>query len=123
MERYNFVDLIRRHSVAFEVLSYAEGEYVGGKYQNGAETVSERSGAILPMSDRKIYQSGGTYTTQDRTLYMSTPLEGALETLRVRYKGNVYSVESDQDFEDYSAAYIYDLKWVEQLSNKEASGA
>lgn len=116
IERYDFVDLIRRHSVTFEVLTYAEGSYVGGKYQNGSETVSEGSGAILPMTDRKIYQSGGTYTTQDRTLYMFTPLEGALKTLQVRYKGNVYNVEEAQDFSDYSEAYIYTLKWVEPVS-------
>ena len=122
VERYNFVDLIRRHSVTFELLTYSGGSYVGGKFQNGDETVSERSGAILPLTDRKIYQSGGTYTTKDRALYMSTPLEGALKTLRVRYKGNVYSVEDERDFEDYSEAYIYTLKWVEQLSKDSGGG-
>ena len=105
MERYNFVDLIRRHSVPFEVLTYTEGGYdARGKYQQGTETISNHFGAILPMTDSKIYESGGTYTTKDRTLYMSTPLPQPMKNLKVRYDGMTYKVESTQDFSDYSHA-------------------
>lgn len=126
-ERYNFVDLIKRHSVPFEVITHTEGGYVNGRYIKGTEIVNESLGAILPlqngnthraggMADGIIYQSGGTYTAKDRALYMISPLEGALKEIQVRYKGDVYSVESVQDFSDYSPAYIYVLKWVEPVS-------
>lgn len=111
-EFYDFTDLIERHSVPFEVLSYGDGSYVGGKWQSGSESVSEANGAILPLAERKIYHSGGTYTTQDRNLYMNSPIEGALKELKVRYQGNIYSVEEETDYPPYSGTYIYVLKWV-----------
>ena len=123
MERYNFVDLIRRHSVPFEVITYTEGGYdARGKYQQGTETISNHFGAILPMTDSKIYESGGTYTTKDRTLYMSTPLPQPMKNLKVRYDGMTYKVESTQDFSDYSHAYIYTLKWIEPVSGGGLNG-
>ena len=112
VERYDFTDLIKRHSVPFELVSHSGGEYVGGVWQNGSETVSGRSGAIIPLSERKIYQSGGTYTSKDRHLYMTTPIESALKETQVRYKGNLYDIEEEKDYSDYSAAYIYVLRWV-----------
>ena len=109
---YDFTDLIRRHSMAFELVSYSEGNYIGGKWQNGLESVSERFGAIIPMSERKIYKSGGTYTSKDRTLYMSSPISEPLKYVKVRYKNNLYNVEEARDFSDYSADYVYVLRWV-----------
>lgn len=119
IERYNFTDLIRRHSVPFEVVSYTKGSYIGGHYQKGTEGVVQRFGAILPMTDNKIYQSGGTYSTKDRMLYISNPIEGKFDTLKVRYDGSLYSIEAAQEFTDYSDAYIYTLKWVEPVSGSE----
>ena len=119
-ERYDFRDLINRHSLLFELVSHSGGEYVGGVWQNGSESVSERSGAIIPLSERKIYQSGGTYTSKDRRLYMTTPIESALKETQVRYKGNVYDIEEDTDYSDYSAAYIYVLRWVSSFDTVQA---
>lgn len=110
--RYDFRDLIRRHSVRFELVSHENGSYVDGRWQNASETISERSGAIIPLSERKIYRSGGAYTTKDRHLYMTTPIEEALQNTQVRYKGNVYSIEEERDHSDYSPAYAYVLRWV-----------
>lgn len=112
---YNFTDLIRRHSVAFELVSKSGGSYVGGKWQSGSETVSGRSGAIVPMSEYKVYQSGGTYTTKDCNLYMTTPILEPLKEAQVRYKGNLYNIEQSKDYSDYSADYVYLLRWVSSL--------
>lgn len=109
---YDFTDLIERHSFPFELVSHTGGAYVGGKWQSGLETISERIGAIIPLTERKIYQSGGTYSTKDRHLYMITPIEESLEGAQVRYKGNVYNIEEDRDFSDYSETYVYVLRWV-----------
>lgn len=112
MNIYDFTDIIRMHSVTFELVSHSEGNYVGGKYQSGSEVVSERTGAIIPLSERKIYQSGGTYSSKDRHLYMTTPISGALKDTQVRYKGDVYSIEEDRDWSDYSNTFVYVLRWV-----------
>lgn len=109
---YNFTDLVRRHSVPFQLVTKSGGSYASGKWESGSESVSERSGAIIPMSEYKAYQSGGTYSTKDCNLYMTTPIESPLKETQVRYKGNVYNVEQSRDFSDYSADYVYLLKWV-----------
>lgn len=109
---YDFRGLIRSHSKAFTLITKKGGSYVGGKWENGTESVSERSGAIIPLAERKVYHSGGTYTNKDRNLYMTTPIEGALDEVQVKYKGNLYNVEEEKDFSDYSDAYAYVLKWV-----------
>lgn len=111
MKLYNFKRLIKKYSVTF-CLHKTQGEYVSGKWEQGGEIVKGMQGAIVPMSNRKIYGSGGTYTEQDRELYVSTPLEAPLSDLKVVYKGNVYAVEEGRNFEDYADAAVYTLKWV-----------
>ena len=111
MKLYNFKRLIKKYSVTF-CLHKSQGGYVSGKWEEGGELVKEMRGAIVPMSDRKIYGSGGTYTSQDRELYVSEPLEGSLSDVKVVYKDNTYAVEEGRNFEDYADAAVYTLKWV-----------
>lgn len=106
---YDFTRLIRKYSNVFEVISSENGEYVDGKYQAGLSTVIEMTGAIIPMTERKIYQSGGTLKSTDRQLYTLTLLP---KNCKVRYKNNVYSVEEETNYEDYADVYVYVLKWV-----------
>ena len=109
---YNFIRLIRKYSVTYELLTTSEGGYVNGKYQAGVSTTEERKGAIVPLPQRKIYQSGGYYTSKDRTLFSSTPIVSALKDTKVRYQGSTFNVEEETPYGDYSDAYIYTLKWV-----------
>lgn len=109
---YNFDRLIDKYSGDFTLVSETEGNYIGGKYISGETTEITLRGAIVPIADNKVYQSGGTYTTKDRELYMRTPIDKPLETVKVRYKNNEYKIEQVKDFSDYANAYIYLLKWV-----------
>ena len=110
MKLYNFTRLINKYSVSF-CLHRNQGSYVSGKWVQGGEVVTQMRGAIVPISDRKVYDSGGTYTAQDRELYLSKPLEAPLSDYRVVYKGNVYAVENGRNFEDYADVAVYDLKY------------
>ena len=85
---------------------------MSGKWEKGGEIVKEMQGAIVPVSDRKIYGSGGTYTEQDRELYITSKLPEPLSDLKVVYKDNEYAVEYGRNFEDYADAPVYTLKWV-----------
>ena len=116
MKLYNFKRLIKKYSVTF-CLHKIQGEYVGGKWEQGGEIVREMQGAIVPMSDRKIYGSGGTYTEQDRELYVSTPIGTPLSDFRVVHKGSVYTLEESRNFEDYADAAVYTLKWVSKYDS------
>ena len=111
MKLYNFARLIKKYSVTF-CLHRTQGSFVGGRWLYGGEIVKEMRGAIVPLSERKVYGSGGTYTTQDRELYLSKPLSGPLSSLKVVYKGNVYTIEEGKNYEDYADVATYTLKWV-----------
>ena len=115
---YDFRRLIEKYSVDFLLVTEGEGSYVGGKYVAGEKTVANRRGAIVPLSDKKIYSSGGTLTYKDRQLFMKTPIEESLKYSNVEYKGCNYSIEQETNFDDYADAYIYILKWVSSLSDK-----
>ena len=109
---YNFRKLMNKYSVPFELHRKTDGKYVSGRWEDGTVEVISMKGAIVPMSERKIYHSGGTYTTEDRELYVSEELGFDLTSLNVVYKGNTYTVETSRNFEDYADVYIYNLKWV-----------
>lgn len=114
---YNFDRLIDKYSVDFTLVSISEGNYIGGKYVAGNRTETPCRGAIVPLPDKKIYQSGGTLTTKDRQLYMKTPISDPLKTTKVNYKSNEYSIEQDTNWGDYANAFVYVLKWVSSLSD------
>lgn len=109
---YDFKRLIDKYSVEFTLVSSATGSYVNGKYVSGEETTSTQHGAIVPVSNNKLYQSGGAITTKDRQLIMKSPISNALTNCKVRYLGNEYNIEQETDYTEYADAHIYLLKWV-----------
>jgi len=112
MKLYDFTRLINKYSTTFLLCQKTEGKYVYGKWEDGQVIETEMTGAIVPMSERKIYSSGGTFTTQDRELYLTCPLTGLLSDFSVKYKGNKYSVEESRDYEEYADVAIYTLRRV-----------
>lgn len=116
---YNFVRLITKYSVDFEFVAVEKGGYSGGRYIEGEETVTQCRGAIVPMAERKIYQSGGLFTQKDRDLYMFKPLPAEFTTGKVRYKGNEYKIEQETNYEDYADVYVYNLKWVSSFDRSD----
>lgn len=113
MKLYNFERLVKKYSVPFKLVVYGEGEYVDGKFVKGEPSELAATGAIVPMSTRKIYQSGGTLDTTDRELYMLTPIPTPLKHTQAVYKGRTYSIEEEKDYTDYSDVSVYILRWVE----------
>lgn len=111
MKLYNFSRLINKYSVTFSLVK-AGGKYVSGKWVKGEPIVKEMRGAIVPISDTKIYQSGGTYDKNDRELYMMQPLPEPLSDWKVVYKDKEYTVEAGKDFADYADVAVYTLKAV-----------
>lgn len=110
---FNFTRLINKYAVDCQLVrSSTGGRYVGGNWVPVESPESEKiSGAIVPMTDMKIYQSGGTYTKHDRELIteINIPLE---PTAHVIYQGNKYQVESDVDYSVYAGFHAYILKRV-----------
>ena len=110
---YNFRRLVKKYSKTFTLVTHEAGMYVGGRYVEGDETVKAMTGAIIPLSQRKIYQSGGTLSTTDRQLYTLERISESLKGSQVIYKGRTYSIEEDTDYTDYSEVSVYVLRWVD----------
>jgi len=73
--------------------------------------------AIIPPSDKEIYQSGGAITSSDRIMYVKDvahPLgfESLPPKTKVKHKGKTYFIEGDADFLDFADFYKYVLKGV-----------
>lgn len=110
---FNFYNLITKYGVWFECIN-AKGGYVDGEWQSGQKSVTPCFGAIVSLPESKLYQSGGTLTTQDRNLYMVEPLPVSWKDCTVRHGGNEYRVEADSanGNETFTGVYSYVLKWV-----------
>lgn len=115
LKLYDFNRLIEKYSTNFMIISNSDGQYVDGVYQKGAESQTPAKGAVVPFSERKIYQSGGTYTAKDRQLYMRTAIEKPFNNKQVIYKGNTYNLEEDTDWEEYADAHVYVMKYVSRF--------
>lgn len=110
MKLYNFIRLISKYSVDFTLVMPSKGKYEGGIYVDGESTSAAMRGAIVPLSEKKLYQPGGNYTAQDRELYMFTRIDSALLGGRVLYKGNYYRIEEETDYSDYADVFRYMLR-------------
>lgn len=111
--RFNFDRLIKKYSVDCQLLSESSlGSYIGGEWiPDETPPMQNITGAVIPMTDRKIYQSGGTYTEHDREFI--TKAEIPLEpTHYILYKGMKYQVEENTDYSNYAGFYAYNLKRV-----------
>lgn len=118
---YDFHRLINKYYCVFEIIGHTEGAYVNGKWQDGLKIVSEMSGAIVPLAEKKIYQSGGTLKTTDRQLYTVIPITEDLSKAKIKYKGKTYSIEEDTDYSDFADVYIYTLRWVNSFDQSKTN--
>lgn len=114
--QFDFNRLINKYSSDCQLLQEANGEdggWIAGNWVPGAAPVPIAiRGAIVPLSDRKIYLSGGSYMEQDREFITSTaiPMD---RTCHILHQGSSYKVESNTDYSDYAGFYAYNLKKVD----------
>lgn len=110
---FDFDRLIAKYGVGCTLLAEASGgSYIGGEWVPGPPPPAQGiTGALIPMTDRKIYQGGGTYTEQDREFI--TLEEVPLEPVHyIVYGGMKYQVQENTDYSGYAGFYAYNLKRV-----------
>ena len=109
---FDFTRLIDKYSNDIVVSIPTKGDYVNGIYKAGEPTVINARGAILPLSERKIYQSGGSLTQSDRQLVTKSPIANALQGATVKKGDETYKVEDETPYSDFADMYSYTLKRV-----------
>lgn len=119
MKLFEFKRLIERFTVPFTLERPMVSDEVRewdnkGKEIPKALVIPEAAlGALIPLQQRVIYQSGGALTEADRQLYSldhTIPLKS-----RITYKGITYSVETKTPHEDFADFSFYTLKAVKTL--------
>jgi hypothetical protein len=116
MKFFNFKALIDQFTVTFTIeypLTSDEPvlyDDLGKVVANEPLTPTFGKGALIPMSQRNIYQSGGRLTEADRQLYSLD--HNIPNKSKITYKGLVYHVESKTPYEDYADFSTYTLKAV-----------
>ncbi|MCD8091035.1 MAG: hypothetical protein LUD81_10550 [Clostridiales bacterium] len=111
---FDFYDLINKYAASFTAVF---------KTQNGFDDLGEElyteeektlTGAVIEISDGKIYRSDGTLTDKDKYLFMFEELP--LVDTRVIYKEKCYKVESQVENAEFTGVYQYTLKYVSAFS-------
>lgn len=112
MAYFNFNRLIKKYTNSFTVIK-SVGEYDDYGDWNITTTETPQQGAIIGISENKIYRSDGVLTAKDKQLFMTESLGDITETF-VLYKGNKYKVEQETSAgnEQFTGVFSYVLKWV-----------
>lgn len=112
MQYYHFERLIKKYSSEITAILPAKGEYVNGEYVKNEEKRITFDAAILDIDRKKVYESGGTLTLQDKQLYVIGTLTEEIRGAKIIYKGKEYSVEQDTDNSVFTNFTAYVLKYV-----------
>lgn len=107
---FDFYELINKYSTSFKAIIASNNGYDDvGEYLSNKEE-KELTGAIIGISDSKIYRSAGTLTGKDKYLFMFEPL--SLNDTEVIYKNNRYKVEEQVENAEFTGVYQYTLKYI-----------
>lgn len=114
MKRNTFSRLIQKNELEIQLIYQEEGSYIDGEYVDGSSTLEKRKAVITPISERKAYDSGGSYTTQDFQLISATEID--LErNPSILHKGKLYKLEPDGSYSNYVDVYNYIMKRVDNF--------
>ncbi|ABR46652.1 hypothetical protein Amet_4357 [Alkaliphilus metalliredigens QYMF] len=94
----DFTRIIQRWEKQISV-QQKTGQYIRGKWTEGISEVRHFRGTFLPMSDREIrYSEGGSYTTQDKKLYVKEKLKDMQGNELLLKKGDII-IDYDGEYE------------------------
>ena len=115
---FDFSSLIREYSNQFTVIAHTESGYdEAGDWQDGQETRTEMTGAIIAFKESKVFRSEGTITAKDKRLFMEEKLPDALIGAEAVYNGQKYMIESELENAEFTGVYSYMLRWVSAVDS------
>lgn len=106
MKLYNFARLIKKYTVKCQLVNISEGYWKAGKWHEGEETTTDITGAVVPISENRINNSGGDYKQGDCEFITTESIELNSDTFLV-YKSKKYKLEDTTDYSDYADFKTY----------------
>ena len=111
VKHYHMSRLIRRYEVPMQLITEEPGGYdpESGIYRKSKPVLSDFRGAVMPVPERVVYESGGRYTREDRVIYSTwgLPIKS-----KIVYRNAIYSVEDAADYTEYSDFFQYVVRRV-----------
>lgn len=115
MPHFDFAEVFGEWGTNFVRLPKGEGyrDYSdGGKWKQSPGSPVTMQGIIAPMSFEELQlETGGTYTRDDRKIYVRLPAELAIDD-RIQHKGNEYRVLERKDYSEHADFNVYIAKRV-----------
>lgn len=106
MRLYNFARLIKKYSVSCQLENTTEGGWKAGVWQDGETTTTDITGAVVPITEKRIQNSGGSYKQGDCEFITLKPIVINSST-HIIHKGKRYKLEDSTDYADYADFNIY----------------
>lgn len=103
---YRFARLIDKYTVSCQLKTFPEGEWKAGDWVEGEPTTTEIKGAIVPINEKRIQNSGGSYKQGDCEFITKQAIKVTSDTYLV-YKGKKYKLQDTTDYSDYADFNIY----------------
>ena len=122
MKRYNFARLIKKYAVSCQLENTTEGVWRAGEYHEGQNTLTDISGAVVPISEKRIQNSGGSYKQGDCEFITTQPIVIHSKTYLI-HKGKRYKLEDSTDYSDYADFNVYLARRVSAFDTTDTNTA
>ncbi len=120
MRYFHFDRLIEKYSSEFTAILPPKGGYDdSGEYVKGKSEKVSLYGAILDISEKKIYNSNGTISHKDKQLFIKGKLTSNLIGAKVIYEDKQYNVEEETENCKFTGFSSYVLKYVSAFDKGE----
>ena len=119
MKLYRFARLIKKYTVNCQLVNTTEGRWQAGEWVEGETTTTDISGAIVPITEKRINNSGGDYKQGDCEFITTSPLQLNSDTFLL-YKDKKYKLEENTDYSDYADFYNYIARRVSAFDTNTA---
>jgi len=107
---FRFGPMLRKYEVPYELIRKPDGSWDDdGVYQRPEDQRIRRRGVIQPIGQKLLQLEGGRYSMDDRVLYTTVPHDDGDV---IEYQGKQYTVNGDDDREQYCDTYKYTLRRV-----------
>ena len=106
MRLYKFARLIKKYAVSCQLVNIAKGSWKAGTHTKGDTTTEDIQGAIVPINEKRIQNSGGAYKQGDCDFITTHPITVGENTYIV-YKDKKYKLQDSTDYSYYADFNIY----------------
>lgn len=106
MALYNFERLIEKYGVDCKLVRFGEGYWLAGKYHDGEKIETDINGAVVPITESRVQNSGGSFKQGDCEFITTKPIE-FIGAMYLVHNDKKYKLEQSTNYSDYADFNTY----------------